>query len=242
QSPEPTADSPLAPSAPGDETKEEQNDHKPPTVVTAQPEYLELALLDKEHEQIAVSEMPCQTQGELFPAREQEEQLRQQVEELKENGQNIKAEPQAELLKAQIAIKAVKRRHKEDVRSVQEEMSLHQQRGDQQNLVSNLKDQLHTELQETETRMKAREKRLEEEIKMIREKHNPLLQVVQKQVEVLTSHLPACRDFQQRIGNKKPHCPCEARELSQPEMLQVGHVPKMVKEKMTQWEEVEHLN
>ena len=45
------------------------------------------ALLEKEHEQIALSEVPCQTQGELFPAWEQEEQLRQQVEELQENGQ-----------------------------------------------------------------------------------------------------------------------------------------------------------
>lgn len=44
-------------------------------------------LLEKEHEQIALSEMPCQTRGELFPAREQLEQLRQQVEEPRENGQ-----------------------------------------------------------------------------------------------------------------------------------------------------------
>ena len=45
------------------------------------------ALLEKEHEQIALPEVPSQTQGELFPAQEQEEQLRQQVEELQENGQ-----------------------------------------------------------------------------------------------------------------------------------------------------------
>lgn len=44
-------------------------------------------LLEKEHEQIALSEMPCQTRGELFPAREQLQQLRQQVEEAQENGQ-----------------------------------------------------------------------------------------------------------------------------------------------------------
>ena len=44
-------------------------------------------LLEKEHEQTALSKMPCQTRGELFPAREQLEQLRQQVEEPQENGQ-----------------------------------------------------------------------------------------------------------------------------------------------------------
>ncbi|KAM7023631.1 uncharacterized protein M8220_015225 [Acridotheres tristis] len=41
ESPEPAADSPLAPSAPAEESKEEQNDHKPPTGVTAQAEYSE---------------------------------------------------------------------------------------------------------------------------------------------------------------------------------------------------------
>ncbi|XP_014114213.1 PREDICTED: uncharacterized protein LOC106628541 [Pseudopodoces humilis] len=44
-------------------------------------------LLEKEHQQIILSEMPCQTEGELLPAREQEEQLGQQVEEPLENGQ-----------------------------------------------------------------------------------------------------------------------------------------------------------
>ncbi|XP_030824547.1 serine/threonine-protein kinase PAK 3-like [Camarhynchus parvulus] len=78
--------------------------------------------------------MPWQTQGELFPAQEQEEKLRQQVEEPQENGQRIKAEPQAELPEAQSAIVAVKRRNKEDMRRIQEE-NLHQQRGDQQNQI-----------------------------------------------------------------------------------------------------------
>ncbi|KAM7025457.1 uncharacterized protein M8220_016341 [Acridotheres tristis] len=41
ESPEPAADSSLAPSAPAEESKEEQNDHKPPTGVTAQAEYSE---------------------------------------------------------------------------------------------------------------------------------------------------------------------------------------------------------
>nr|XP_054508805.1 serine/threonine-protein kinase PAK 1-like [Agelaius phoeniceus] len=86
--------------------------------------------------------MPWQTQGELFPAREQEEQLRQQVEEPQENGQKIQAEPQAELPEAQSDIVAVKRKNKEDMRRIQEE-NLHQQRGDQQNqwnVVTQLED------------------------------------------------------------------------------------------------------
>ncbi|XP_071312564.1 serine/threonine-protein kinase PAK 3-like [Agelaius tricolor] len=88
-------------------------------------------LLEKEQEQISSSEMPWQTQGELFPAREQEEQLRQQVEEPQENGQNIKAEPQAELPEAQSAIMAVKRRSED----IQEEKNLPMQRGNQQKQV-----------------------------------------------------------------------------------------------------------
>ncbi|KAM3654287.1 uncharacterized protein VK521_017055 [Ammospiza maritima maritima] len=92
-------------------------------------------LLEKEQEHTASSELPCQTQGELFPARGQEEQLRQQVEEPQENGQNIKAEPQAELPEAQSDIMAVKRKNKEDMGRIQEE-NLHQQRGDHQNQVS----------------------------------------------------------------------------------------------------------
>ncbi|XP_037980489.1 serine/threonine-protein kinase PAK 3-like isoform X2 [Motacilla alba alba] len=93
-----------------------------------------MVLLEKEQEQSALPEMPCQTQGELFPAREQEEQLRQQVEEPQQNGQNIKAEPQAELPKAQSDIMAPKRRNEEDMGSIQEK-NLHQQRGDQQNQI-----------------------------------------------------------------------------------------------------------
>ncbi|XP_062369841.1 serine/threonine-protein kinase PAK 3-like [Cinclus cinclus] len=41
ESPEPTADSPLTLSVPGDVAKEELNDHNPPAVFTAQPEYSE---------------------------------------------------------------------------------------------------------------------------------------------------------------------------------------------------------
>ncbi|XP_031952057.1 serine/threonine-protein kinase SKM1-like isoform X3 [Corvus moneduloides] len=215
-------------------------------------------LLEKEHEQIALSEMPCQTRGELFPAREQLEQLRQQVEEPQENGQDIKAEPQAELPEAQSDIKAVKRRHEEDIRRIQEHWNLHRQRGDLQNQVSRrvaatplvklalacssqkVEDSLQAELQTNKARIKPREKRLEEGMKIIKEL-NHLLQekeVLQKQVEVLTSHLAACEDFQQVIGHKEPQGWREAQDLSQPEVLKVEHILKMVVEKRIQWEEV----
>ncbi|XP_016160843.1 PREDICTED: serine/threonine-protein kinase CST20-like [Ficedula albicollis] len=235
-SPEPTEDYPVTPSAPGEEAKEEEIEHKPSAVLAPQSEHSERALLEKEQKQIALAEVPCRTQGELFPAREQEEQLRQQVEEQQENGQNIKAEPQAELPETQIPIMAMKRKHKDNMRG-DEEMNLHPQRGDQQNQVSarvantrlknrfscflqNLKDQLD-ELQETEADVKEKEKRLEEELKIIREKCNPLRQAVEKQVEVLTSHLPASKDFWQMTGNKKPCSRYEALEQSQSEMLQL---------------------
>ncbi|XP_053860033.1 MAP7 domain-containing protein 1-like [Vidua macroura] len=213
-----------APSAPGEEAKEgqkEQDDHEPAAVVTAEPDASKRILPEKEQEQIALSEMPCQTQGELR-AREQEEQLRQQVEEPQENGQNIKAEPQAELPEAQSAITEVKKRNQEETRRIQKEMNLHQQRGDQQNQVTErvavtplvkdplsrilekLKEQLDTDFQKAHAKIMAREKRQEEEMKIIREKLNPLPQALQKQVQVLTSHRAASKDFRQMSGNEEP--------------------------------------
>ncbi|XP_032942428.1 uncharacterized protein LOC117011210 [Catharus ustulatus] len=135
-SPEPIEDYPLSVSTPGEEAKDEELERKSSDVVTPKSVYSEPALVEKEREQIALSEIQSQTQGELFRGQEQEEQLRHQVEELQENDQNIKAESQAELPEAEIAITAVKRRHKEAMRNVQEEMNLHEQRGDQQNQVS----------------------------------------------------------------------------------------------------------
>uniref|UniRef100_UPI0023EC3D4D serine/threonine-protein kinase PAK 3-like n=1 Tax=Agelaius phoeniceus TaxID=39638 RepID=UPI0023EC3D4D len=189
----------LAPSAPGEEAKEEQtevDELQPPSVVRPPYSQRQPVLLEKGQEQIASSEMPWQTQGELFPAREQEEQLRQQVEEPQENGQNIKAEPQAELPEAQSAIMAVKRRNKEDMSRIQED-NLHQQRSDQQNQVServagtplmkyplpsplqSIKGHVQAELQDSEASNKVREKRLEEEMKIIREKLNRLPQALE---------------------------------------------------------------
>ncbi|XP_066037434.1 LOW QUALITY PROTEIN: involucrin-like [Chamaea fasciata] len=225
-----------------------------------------LVLPQNRHDQTALSEMPCQTQGELFPAQEQEEQLRQQVEEPQENEQNIKAEPQAELPEAQSDTMAVKRRKTEDMRSTQEEMNLHQQRGDQQThqqredqvservvatpllkhplscFLQDIKEQLQAGLQETEARIKARQKRLEEEMKIIRDILHALPQALQKQVEVLTSHQAACKGFQRMTGKEEPQDRREAQELSPPEVLQVEHDLKAVEDKSTQWEEVEHWN
>ncbi|RMB92461.1 hypothetical protein DUI87_31103 [Hirundo rustica rustica] len=183
QSAEPAAVSVLASSASEEEAKEEEidmEDYMIPAVVTAELEQSMRVLLEIEHEQTVLSEMPCQTQGELFPAQHQEKQLGQQVEEPQENGQNMKAEPQAELPEAQSDIKAVKSRNKEDMRSIQEEMTLHEQRGNQQK--QNIKEQVRAELQEVEARINAREKRLEEEMKITREILNPLSQALQKQM------------------------------------------------------------
>ncbi|XP_037981698.1 serine/threonine-protein kinase PAK 3-like isoform X2 [Motacilla alba alba] len=226
-----TAVSALAPSAPGEEASEEQmegDERKPPSLVPAEPEDCEPVLLEKEQEQVASSEMPCQTLGELFPAREQEEQLRQQEEEPQENGQDTKAEPQAELPEAQSAIMAVKRRNKDDMRGIQEE-NLHQHRGDQQNQVSErvaatplmkhpfccfletMKEYMDAELQKVHARMDAREKRLGEEMKIIGEKVNQLAQALQKQVQVLTPYQPACEDYQRASGKEEPQVWREAQ-------------------------------
>ncbi|XP_064557009.1 serine/threonine-protein kinase PAK 3-like [Zonotrichia leucophrys gambelii] len=174
-------------------------------------------LLEKEQEHTALSEMPCQTQGELFPARGQEEMLRQQVEEPQENGQNIKAEPQAELPKAQSDIMAVKRKNKEDMGRIQEE-NLHQQRGDQQNqvnervaatplmkcplfcLLENMKEQLDAELQTAHSMIKARHKRLEEEMKIFREKLNRFRQSLQNQVAIKKIQLQGLRKNKLKVN------------------------------------------
>ncbi|RMB92723.1 hypothetical protein DUI87_30869 [Hirundo rustica rustica] len=270
ESTESRADSPLASSAPGEEAKEEQNDHQPPAVLTPQPELSRTVPLEKEHEQIACSEMPCQPchiQGELSPAKEGEKQLRQQLEEPQENGQNMEAEAQAELPKAPSDIMAVKRSNKEDMRRTQDRWNLQQQRGDQQNQNSgkklqtelqktqarikarkNLDEKLQEKLQKTQAKIKAVDERLEVETEIQRETEeiiNLLLEeqeALQKRVEVLASHLAACKDFQQVTGNKEPQNSCEAQQVSQAEVLPVEQVVKMVEEKRTPCKEVEHLN
>ncbi|RMB88928.1 hypothetical protein DUI87_34694 [Hirundo rustica rustica] len=167
ESTEARADSPLAPCALGEEAKEEQNDHQPPAVVTPQVELSKTVPLEKEHEQVASSEMPCQpcqTQGELFPAEEQEKQLRQQEEKPQENGQNIEAEAQAEPSKAPSDIIVVKMRNKEDRKRIQDLWNRLKPRGDQQNQGSGKK--LQAELLETEARIKALGQRVEEAMKL----------------------------------------------------------------------------
>ncbi|RMB88917.1 hypothetical protein DUI87_34683 [Hirundo rustica rustica] len=271
ESTEARADSPLAPCALGEEAKEEQNDHQPPAVVTPQVELSKTVPLEKEHEQVASSEMPCQpcqTQGELFPAEEQEKQLRQQEEKPQENGQNIEAEAQAEPSKAPSDIIVVKRRNKEDMKRIQDHWNLQQQRGDQQNQSSGKK--LQAELLKLQARMKAREKKLGEMMQeklqktqaRMKEMHKWLEKAVEilaerqvkinlfleeqealkKQVDILKSRLATCNDFQQVTGNEEPQDSYEAQELSPSEVLPVEHDLKMVEENRTPCEEVEHLN
>ncbi|RMB90052.1 hypothetical protein DUI87_33563 [Hirundo rustica rustica] len=249
ESTEARADSPLAPCALGEEAKEEQNDHQPPAVVTPQVELSKTVPLEKEHEQVASSEMPCQpcqTQGELFPAEEQEKQLRQQEEKPQENGQNIETEAQAEPSKAPSDIIVVKRRNKEDRKRIQDLWNRLKPRGDQQNQGSGKK--LQAELLETQARIKALGQRVEEAMKLQGETQveiHPLLEeleALQKQVDILKSRLATCNDFQQVTGNEEPQDSCEAQELSPSEVLPVEHDLKMVEEKRTPCEEVEHLN
>ncbi|XP_058680354.1 serine/threonine-protein kinase Pak-like, partial [Ammospiza caudacuta] len=211
---------PLALSPIPEEDREEENEPddlcKHPVMVTPKPAHLPKRL-EREQEQTASSEMPCQTQGELFPARKQEEQLGQQVEEPQEKGQKIKAEPQAELPKAQSPIMAVKRRNKDDMRRIQED-NLDQQRGDQHNQVSermagtpvmkhpltcfleNMKEQLNAELLLAHTRIKAWEKRLEEDMKIIRETANCLPQALEKQVAIKKIDLQGLRKKELKVN------------------------------------------
>ncbi|RMC16835.1 hypothetical protein DUI87_06088 [Hirundo rustica rustica] len=179
----------------------------------------------------------------------------------------MEAEAQAELPKAPSDIMAVKRSNKEDMRRTQDRWNLQQQRGDQQNQNSgkklqtelqktqarikarkNLDEKLQEKLQKTQAKIKAVDERLEVETEIQRETEeiiNLLLEeqeALQKRVEVLASHLAACKDFQQVTGNKEPQNSCEAQQVSQAEVLPVEQVVKMVEEKRTPCEEVEHLN
>ncbi|XP_039566192.1 serine/threonine-protein kinase PAK 3-like [Passer montanus] len=136
---------------------------------------------------------------------------------------DIKAEQQAELPEAQSDTMEEKRKDEEDITRIEEEMTLPQHRGDQQNQVGErvaatpltklplscflekMKEQMDADLQKAQAKWKAREMNQKEEMKIIREKLNPLPQALQKQVQVLTSHLAASEDFQQMSGNEEPH-------------------------------------
>ncbi|XP_059730216.1 serine/threonine-protein kinase PAK 3-like [Haemorhous mexicanus] len=165
--------SPLPPSAPGEEAKDEEVEQvkwKRPAVVTPQAVHSKRVTRPR-----TISPLPPSAPGE--------EAKDEEVEQVKwkrpavvtpqavHSKRNIKAEPQAELPEAQSDIMALKRKNKDDMRRVQEE-NLNQQRGDQQN---------QAELQDSEASNKVREKRLEEEIKIIRDKANRLSQSLQKQ-------------------------------------------------------------
>ncbi|XP_071430497.1 uncharacterized protein [Pithys albifrons albifrons] len=90
-------------------------------------------LQKKEHEKNVLFNRLLQTQQQL-------EQLRQEMKEERENGQNIKEQLEAELQKAQGKIKAVEKRHKEEIERIQEYNLLLQQREALQNQVLQKKE------------------------------------------------------------------------------------------------------
>ncbi|XP_076208172.1 uncharacterized protein LOC143167045 isoform X3 [Aptenodytes patagonicus] len=100
-------------------------------------------LLEKEREKNALLETLLQTQGELTEACQQLEQLRQDLKKQQENGQNITEELQAELQQTRSKIKAVEKRHKEEIKTIKEEKNvLLQQRDALQKQVEELTSQL----------------------------------------------------------------------------------------------------
>ncbi|NXR02763.1 CP250 protein, partial [Sagittarius serpentarius] len=100
-------------------------------------------LLEKESEKDALLERLLQTQGELREACQQLQQLRREVEEQRENGQNITEKLQAELQETQSKIKAAEKRHKEEIKTLKEQMNiLLQQRDALQKQVEELTSQL----------------------------------------------------------------------------------------------------
>ncbi|NXL89550.1 CP250 protein, partial [Alectura lathami] len=100
-------------------------------------------LIEKENEKKALLETLLHTQGELTEACQQLEQLRQEVKEQQEHGQNITAKLQAELQETHCKLKAVENMHKEEVETIREELDiLLQQRDDLQKQVEELTAQL----------------------------------------------------------------------------------------------------
>ncbi|NXX74697.1 CP250 protein, partial [Urocolius indicus] len=100
-------------------------------------------LLEKERERKALLDTLLQTQGELTEACQQLEQLRKEVKEQQECGQNLTEKLQAELQETQSRMKAVENRHKEELKTVKEEMNiLLQQRDALQKQVEELTSQL----------------------------------------------------------------------------------------------------
>ncbi|XP_076208166.1 uncharacterized protein LOC143167043 isoform X4 [Aptenodytes patagonicus] len=100
-------------------------------------------LLEKEREKNALLETLLQTQGELTEACQQLEQLRQDLKKQQENGQNITEKLQAELQQTRSKIKAVEKRHKEEIKTIKEEKNvLLQQRDALQKQVEELTSQL----------------------------------------------------------------------------------------------------
>ncbi|XP_074789601.1 centrosome-associated protein CEP250-like isoform X2 [Athene noctua] len=100
-------------------------------------------LPEKEREKSALLETLLQTQGERREANQQLEQLRREVKEQCEDGQNITEELQAELQETQSKMQAVEKRHKEEIKPMKEEITvLLQQRDALQNQVEELTSQL----------------------------------------------------------------------------------------------------
>ncbi|XP_027523035.1 serine/threonine-protein kinase PAK 3-like isoform X1 [Corapipo altera] len=249
-----TSAPPQSPSVPGEEAKEEENYNHPPSVAAPQPGQPESVLPEEDRGKITLLDM--HTQGELFPT---QQQLEQQEEEQRENGQNIKTKLQAQLPEAQRKTKAAEERHVEETKSIQDEMNLFQQSGDLQNemretvagtpvkrlslplRLQNSREKLQAELQRAWSEIKAMGERHEEEMKNIQEDVNLLLQqkeTLRKLVEELTSHLAAPKLSQQVIGNKAQQGQRKGQERPREEVLEAEHLQKMMEEKKTQDEEI----
>ncbi|KAM6054219.1 LOW QUALITY PROTEIN: uncharacterized protein VSU04_011453 [Chlamydotis macqueenii] len=127
----------------------------------------------------------------------------------------------------------------------QQREQLRQEVEEQREQGQNITEKLQAELRETRRTIKAEENRHKEEIKTVKEEVNILLQqrgALQKQVEELTAQLAASEDSQRIIGRKAEQDLSEAQELSRQKVLEVVHLQKILEEKRSQWEEVEHQN
>ncbi|XP_074698827.1 centrosome-associated protein CEP250 isoform X3 [Strix aluco] len=192
----------------------------------------------------------AETEGEhekkLFDMKQKVATMQAQQEEERTRVENAKQEVLQEKELEKNALLETLLQTQGELREANQQLEqLRQEVKEQRENGQNITEKLQAELQETQSKIKAVEKRHKEEIKTMKEEINVLLQqrdALQKQVEELTSQLAASEESQQVIGLKAQQDLSEAQELSRQKVLEVVQLQKILEEKKSQWEKVEHQN
>ncbi|XP_053921384.1 centrosome-associated protein CEP250-like isoform X2 [Cuculus canorus] len=162
---------------------------------------------------------------------------RKEVEEMQKKWESEKAEREEEAEKKLLDLK-------QKVAAMQAEQEEERARAENARQ-ENVAEKLQRELQASRSKIEAVENRHKQEIKTIKGEMSILVQqrnALQNQVEELTSQLATSKASQQAICHKAQQDLNEAQELSRKKMLEAVHLQKILDEKRSRWEEVEHQN